>query len=174
MHDKSEKLKSLDNEKLIDVVKNYKQYRYDDELRNTAIEILEERGIDKEQLKLTGNLENKEYNTAADLYNAFGRSSKAAFTFYILIFITKIMVSIVSGDSSTLLTTIVVLFWSSLILYCTLLIKSFIVQSRFLKIIGKEYSSAAFMIYFLLGMPLYIIMYFYFRRQMSEEMKLIS
>ncbi|MBL4604928.1 MAG: hypothetical protein JKY02_04490, partial [Flavobacteriaceae bacterium] len=54
MTDINSKLESFDNEKLIDIVKNYQQYGYDNDLRNIAIRILEKRGIDKEQLKLSG------------------------------------------------------------------------------------------------------------------------
>lgn len=37
MTDKIERLKKLDTDKLIDVVKNYRQYGYDENLRNSAI-----------------------------------------------------------------------------------------------------------------------------------------
>ena len=37
-------LNKFDNDKLIDVVKNYKRYGYDDELRDYAINLLGERG----------------------------------------------------------------------------------------------------------------------------------
>ena len=45
MTDKIERLKKLDTDKLIDVVKNYRQYGYEENLRNSAISLLEERGI---------------------------------------------------------------------------------------------------------------------------------
>ena len=37
-------LNKFDNDKLIDVVKNYKRYGYDDEIRDYAINLLKERG----------------------------------------------------------------------------------------------------------------------------------
>ena len=41
-------LNKFDNDKLIDVVKNYKRYGYDDELRDYAINLLErEDGAEK-------------------------------------------------------------------------------------------------------------------------------
>ena len=55
------KLLNLNDKKLIDVVKNYRQYGYDEELRNTAIELLKERGITKKQLEFTGDFENRTY-----------------------------------------------------------------------------------------------------------------
>lgn len=47
-------LKRFDNDKLIDVVKNYKRYGYDDEIRDYAINLLEERGWSVEDLKTFG------------------------------------------------------------------------------------------------------------------------
>lgn len=58
------KLESFNDGKLIDIVKNYKQYGYDNDLRNIALGILEKRGINKEQLELSGNFENHSYKSA--------------------------------------------------------------------------------------------------------------
>lgn len=44
-------LNKFDNDKLIDVVKNYKRYGYDDELRDYAINLLGERGWNREDLQ---------------------------------------------------------------------------------------------------------------------------
>jgi hypothetical protein len=37
MNEKEERLKNLDTEKLMDVVKNYRQYGYDEKLRMLAV-----------------------------------------------------------------------------------------------------------------------------------------
>lgn len=50
----SDILKRFDNDKLIDVVKNYKRYGYDDEIRDYAINLLKERGWSIEDLKTFG------------------------------------------------------------------------------------------------------------------------
>ena len=42
-------LKKFDNAKLIDIVKNHQRYGYDDELRDSAICLLEERGWSREE-----------------------------------------------------------------------------------------------------------------------------
>ena len=54
MMDQLERIKTLSNDKLIDVVKNYRQYGYSDELRNVALEELQERGIDREEPSCRG------------------------------------------------------------------------------------------------------------------------
>ena len=82
MSDKIEILKTLSDNKLIDIVKNFKQYGYDENIRTNAISILEEKGININDLKLTGNFENQKFNDANSYYNSFFKNSKIAFMFY--------------------------------------------------------------------------------------------
>ncbi|HNV52288.1 MAG TPA: hypothetical protein PKM28_05325, partial [Tenuifilaceae bacterium] len=74
----NEKLKSFDDSKLIDIVKNYRQYKYDENIRNVAISILESRGIDLDTLKLRGDFINKSYDDAKQEFESFEKSSKIA------------------------------------------------------------------------------------------------
>ncbi|WP_245662346.1 hypothetical protein, partial [Tenacibaculum soleae] len=83
------KLESFENGKLIDIVKNYKQYGYDNDLRNIAVGILEKRGINKEQLELTGNFENHSYESAKGIHKLFSWNSKIAFILYGIVLITN-------------------------------------------------------------------------------------
>ena len=174
MTDKIERLKLLDSEKLIDVVKNYRQYGYDEKLRNSVVEILENRGIDKEQLKLTGNFENRTYDLAQDIYAAFGRNSKIALIFYGILLITNILWQIAMRNSEVLGMMTLITFFGSLVLYFVFLVKSFMDQYQFYKAIGKEYGSEGALLYLFLGIPFYIFSYFYFRNQMNEQMKMIK
>jgi hypothetical protein len=81
MTEKEERLKKLDTDKLMDVVKNYRQYGYDEGFRNSAISILADRGISQEQLELTGNFVNRNYDFANEIYKSFSKNSKIAFIF---------------------------------------------------------------------------------------------
>lgn len=170
MTDITEKLNKLDNNKLIDVVKNYRQYGYNDELRAKAISILNERGITKEQLQLTGNFENKTYDFAQELFRSFIRNSKYAFIFYVLLLVTNILVPIIFSNSESLGVFVLVLNWGSLIGYLIFLIKSFINQNQFYKATNQVYGTEGVLLYLFLGMPFYFFMYFYFRNQMKEKM----
>ena len=68
-------LNKFDNDKLIDVVKNYKRYGYDDELRDYAIHLLEKRGWSREDLQQFGYLTNYDYDEAEKQYKAYSRNS---------------------------------------------------------------------------------------------------
>lgn len=170
----TDRLNKLDDNKLIDVVKNYRQYGYDNELRAAAISILNDRGITKEQLQLTGDFENKTYDYAQELFNSFAKNSKIAFILYAILLLTNILVPIIASNSESLGIFTLVVNWGALIGYFVFLIKSFINQNQFYKAINKDYGTEGALLYLLLGMPFYIFMYFYFRNQMKEKMNEIK
>lgn len=171
MTDKHERLLKLDNEKLIDVVKNYRQYGYDDQLRETAINILADRGISKEQLQITGSFENKTYDYANDLFASFLKNSKIAFVMYLVLFSSRILIQIIPDDSVGLAWTLLIVTILSFILYFVFLIMSIMNQNQFYKAIGQDYGTEGALLYLFLGMPFYMFMYFYFQNQMKDKMK---
>lgn len=168
------KLESFENGKLIDIVKNYKQYGYDNDLRNIAIGILEKRGINKEQLELSGNFENYSYKSAKAIHKLFSRNSKIAFILYGIVLITNILVSVFARNSELLESITLVINWISILLYFVFLIKSFLNQNEFYRAIGKKNDSNSILIYAFLGLPFYIFTYFYFRNQMNDELKMVK
>lgn len=174
MTDKIAVLKSFDNEKLIDVVKNYRQYGYDNNLRKTAIKILKNRGINKKQLKLTGNFESKTYNSAEKVYSSFKRNSIFAFIYYIITFIAAIVLPVFTLDSESFQLITLIIGLISIILYFIFFVRLFTNQVEFFKIIGKRISSRNIAIYFFLGIPLFVFLYFYYKNRMNEEMALIK
>ncbi|GGK40395.1 MULTISPECIES: hypothetical protein [Flavobacteriaceae] len=175
MTDKIERLKSFDSEKLIDIVKNYRQYGYDENLRNDTLEILKKRGIDKEQLILTGNYKNQNYDSAKDIYESFNRNSKKALILYGVVLLMSILTAIISSDKLIFLSSAMLIINLILIgLFIIFLIKSMINQSQFHKAIGKKNDSEFMLIFLVLGISLYFILYFYFRNKMNEQMSLIE
>lgn len=165
----SEKLKSFDEEKLIDIVKNYRQYGYSDEIRNSALDVLESRGIDTGILKLRGDLTNSNYDEAKEEFGSFERNSGIAFVLYGLLLVFRFITSF-AGDSEAVIITFLILFWLSFIGFVVYLIRSFINQSRYYKIVGKENDQINPGLYFTVGLIIYAVMYFMFRKQMRNEM----
>ncbi|MBL4753047.1 MAG: hypothetical protein JKY52_05520 [Flavobacteriales bacterium] len=174
MTDKTARLKALSTKKLMDVVKNYRQYGYDDQLRNTALALLEGRGIDKEYLELTGNFENHTYGLAKEFYTAFIRNSKIAFILYGLLLVTLFLVPILTSLSQFPPLLQAIMLWGFVIAYVFFLVISFINQIQFFKAIGKDNGAEGALVFFLMGMPFYALLYFYFRRQMKEQMNMIE
>ncbi len=165
MKNKVERLRRLSDSRLIDVVKNYRQYGYDDKIRNHAIEILESRGHSMESLKMRGDFRNKAYDEAEICFKSFEKQSKLAFLFY------GILLIMVAIGLDLLITSII--GGVSLIAFIVTLIQSFISHLRYYKLIGKESNYLSPRLYFTLGIFCYIILYFILRKQMKEDINLI-
>lgn len=167
------RLNKLDNDKLIDVVKNYKQYGYSEEIRNYTLTLLQQKGISEEDLRLTGNLQNHSNENIERVFTSFKTSSTIAFISYLILVVTRLAMPHVDYNSDLLNVFLLILGIISIVIFLGFLIRSFLIQSEFYKITGDDYSSGA-LIYFLVGMPFYLIMYFVFLNQMKEKMKTIS
>jgi|SRR5690554_102731 hypothetical protein len=166
-------LKTLDNSKLIDVVKNYKQYGYDEETRNSAISILEERGVSIQDLKLTGSFENQKFEEANRYYSSFFKNSKNGLILYCVALLSNIVSAYVSNESTIVLTLLLVVSWLSIIGYIVFLIKSLLDHNSLYKLIGSEDKTSGTTMYYILGAPFYFIFYFVFKKKFYREMKTI-
>lgn len=168
-----ERLKKLDTNKLIDVVKNYRQYGYNEDVRNYALSLLEEQGISKTDLQLTGNLENTSFNYASDLLETFRSNSKLAFLLYVLLIIVKLIAIWFSPQSGFGNKMLLIAFILCAVLYLIFLIRSFLNQSEFYKTTGEDFGTDGALVYILLGMPFYFFMYFVFQKQMNERLQMV-
>lgn len=139
-----QRLKRLDNDKLIDVVKNHKRYGYDNETREAAIAVLKERGYTMEELEMFGFLENKDYNDAETHYNAYRRNSKIG-----------IAVLLLSGG---ILAPVYLIFTA--IAYNN--------QNRFYKALGRTNNNTFIADIFA------VMIYFHLRNKMKEELQGVS
>ena len=173
MKDQLHRLKSLSNEHLIDIVKNYRQYGFDELYRKNSIAILEERGIDRQTLELTGNFQNKNYDYAMDIFRLYKRNSLLAFILSILVWIQIIGIPILYSAPDILKILLVILI-ISVIAYFFFLIKSFFNQIEFNRITGKDNSMDMAMMYLFLGAPFYFILYGYFNNLMKEQLNEIQ
>jgi lipopolysaccharide export system permease protein len=70
------KLDTYENDKLIDVVKNFRQHNRSLNYKQTALTILNSRGISELELKMSGHLSNLNYESATQHYIDFKENSK--------------------------------------------------------------------------------------------------
>ena len=166
-----QKLNGYDDARLIEMARKRKQFRYDPKFSATIFAVLENRGISKEQLKFSGQLDNSQYENAKSILLKYNKNSYAALAFY-LIYIASYIVSLtlVKLELFALITSITLI--SSAILFIVFLIKSIINYYRFRKELGKKED---YILYILLsvGFPVYFLVYFYIRKKLSEELNTI-
>lgn len=134
-------LNKFDNDKLIDVVKNYKRYGYDDELRDYAINLLGERGWNREDLQQFGYLTNHDYDEAEKQYKAYKRNS-----------LIGICTLIFSGGILA-------------VVYLIFLIMAYQNVAKFYKALGCDEDETA--LFNVLG----VLAYFHLKGRMKEELK---
>lgn len=173
MTDYTSRLQAYQSEKLIDIVKNYRQYGYEEDIRNAALKILESRGVSLEDLELRGDLNNKTYDEAKSYYDQFEMFSKKAFLLYGISLLVWIAMPVVARLDEMAEIFFMIGLLGLIGGYLLLLIKSFISQFKYYKVIGKAESQLNAGLYFTVGMVFYIVMFFIFRKQMKDDINLI-
>ncbi|WP_346882521.1 LptF/LptG family permease [uncultured Algibacter sp.] len=163
-------LEAYNENKIIDIIKNYRQYGYSLKYRNTALSIMNSRGISNQQLKFAGNFANTKLEEAIRLKNKFEEDSLLAFIIYIIFALFTVVSRVLENNGFELIGNILlgigILFG---IIFLISLIKSFMSSSNFYKHIGKE-SIANSIIFLLVGLPLYVLIFFFQKRKMDEEL----
>lgn len=165
------KLLSYPDTKLIDVIKNYRQYDMDVEYKNSSVQILEDRGITKQELKYAGNLTNDTYENALTHKNTYENNAIVAFRLYIVMAIcTTIGLVLNNNGFPAIGITLIVIGALSVLFYLTFLFKSFDGLSKFYKNLDKKINVLAI---YILGVPFYFLLYFYYKKKLKEDIKQI-
>ncbi|TBN04302.1 YjgP/YjgQ family permease [Hyunsoonleella flava] len=165
-------LRSYDEKELIKVIKNYSQYGYSRTHRNTAVSILNSRGISNQQLKFSGNFDNQKFEEGIRLKYKFDEDSKLAFILYAIAFPLIIGGLVLENNTYPLIgNTLFVIGLIIGVVYLFALVKSFISSSNLNKHLGKESGMNA-VVYLLFGLPLYFIFYLYQKKATSEALYL--
>ena len=167
-----ETLNSYDNNKLIDIIKNYRVYDYSITYKNTALAILNHRGITNQQLKFAGHFTNQKYEESMRLKNRFDEDSQLSLILYIIFVVLALPGRILENNGYDFIGNI--LFTAGIvigILFFFALMRSFISNSIFNKHIGNESITNAF-IFILGGLPLYFIFYLYQKKKTNKDLHL--
>ncbi len=166
-------LQSYSDDKLIDIVKNYRQYDIDESFRNTALQFLNDRGITEEELRFGGNLNNENYENGIRFKTAYDENSKMALVLYFIYVILGIGGAIINNNGfPNLGPTLMVLGGIALLLFLIALVKAHINQSKFNKLLGQNKQSNIILLV-LLGIPLYFLYRLLFDKKMKEDLKQI-
>ena len=150
-------LESFENEKLIDIVKNFRQFGLSLNYKQRALKILNSRGISELQLKMAGNLSNQKYENALRLYIDFKEHSKLALVLNILTILLGLGGFVLSNNGipviGKILSVIAVL---SLLFFVVLFLKSTSNQSDFYKLLSIKFLTNSF-VFIILGIPLFVL-----------------
>lgn len=173
MNNKKEHFQTFSDSRLIEIVRNAKQFGYDDKTRDAALQVLKERDISEEDLRMTGNLSNHKYEYVEGLYKSYNTNSRIAFIAYGTLLIIKgvVIFKLININEDNWL--FLIFYLGFFLLYLIAFARSFFDCINFYKAIGKDVGLSEHIIFIFLGMPFYIIMHFIYKRQMKEEMKMV-
>ncbi len=168
---------SKDNDQLKDILKNYRQYDYSEDVRLAALKRLKEKGISEVELKISGDFENTKYNDAAKAFKNFTNYSKKALLFYIismvsiLFLIASLIFKFPLGEGLVKVLGIVryVLFG----FFYLFVIMAFVNHIKFYKAIQKERDNGIWILVLLLGLVIYGFVAGSFKKKMKEDLEMI-
>jgi len=166
-------LQKYSKEKLIDLVKNYRQYNIGESFRNTALLFLNDRGITEEELRFGGNLQNENYENGLRYKTAYDENSKMAMVLYLIYVIIGVGGAVLNNNGFPKLGPVLMGIGAiALVLFLITIVKAYINQSNFNKILEQNKNSNI-IILVLLGIPLYFIYRLLFDKKMKEDLKQI-
>ena len=167
-------LDGFENNKLIDIVKNFRQYGLSLNYKQNALKILNSRDISELELKMGGNLTNQTYENALRLYIDFKEHSKLALILNILTIVLGFFGSFLSNNNipvlGEVLSGIAVL---SLLFFVVVFQKTTSNQSDFYKLRSIKFLTNSF-VFILLGIPLFFLYRPFFIKKMKEDLMKIS
>ncbi|WP_299382053.1 LptF/LptG family permease [uncultured Lacinutrix sp.] len=167
-------IQSLNDSKLIAIVKDYRSFDYTVEHKNTAISVLTSRGITRQELKMAGHLNNDFLEEASTLKNDYEEDSKLAFILYsiglVLILGGRILIN---NKLSIIGNALFVIGIIAFLIFIFALSKSFSKHTNLYKHLGKN-NSINGVLFSLLGFPLYFIFYFIQKKQIKKDLNTIE
>ena len=165
------KLKSYEEDKLIDIAKNYRLYNYNETYKIHALKTLEKRGLTEQELKISGKLSNDNFESAKRHYLEYLLNSKITFFFYIpyiLMLLSYLVCRNNNYPTIAIISLVIAIVFA--ILFFVFMGKSFSNQTNFNKITGKKYPFN-FILFLLIGVPLYFLLHFFNKKKMKEDLK---
>ena len=167
-------LDQFENDKLIDVVKNFRQFGLSLNYKQTALKILNTRGISELELKMGGNLSNQNYENALRNYVDFKENSKLALLLNLFTIALGFSGSVLSNNGipvmGQILSGIAIL---SLIFFVVVFQKTTSNQSDFYKLLSIKFLTNSF-VFIILGIPLFFLYRPFFIKKMKEDLLKIS
>lgn len=170
----SKEIENYEQEKLIDIVKNYRYYGLEISHKNSALQVLNNKGVSTLELRTGGNLTNEVYESALRYQNEFEDYSKLALWCYYLCVLLGVGGAILNNNGFSILgISMIILGFMSLVVFLITYQKTIINQSNFYRLIDKKIMSNA-LVLIIVGIPLFLFYRIYFKKKINEDLKQIN
>ncbi|MGB0769469.1 MAG: LptF/LptG family permease [Flavobacteriaceae bacterium] len=170
----TENIDRFENDKLIDLVKNYRHYGLSIAHKKNALQVLEQRGITELELKLSGNLSNESFESGVRHMQDYHENATLANYAHLTLLIFGIGGLILNNNGlPTVGKILVTIGIFSVLLFLVLFTKVLKNQSEFYKILKKKFMTHN-VVFIILALPLFFLYRLYFNKKMNEDLTKIS
>ena len=167
-------LHTFENEKLINIVKNFRQYKHALNYKQSALAVLNSRGISELELKMSGDLTNLNYENAVQYYIDFKENSKLGLALNSICLVLGLGGLILNNNGFPFVgKTFTVIAVLVLIFFLIVLKKTIKNQSSFYDFLEVKFFNKAFIL-ILIGMPIFYFYRKYFITKMEEDLNKIA
>ena len=167
-------LEHFENDKLIDLVKNYRHYGLGISHKANALQVLSKRGITELELKLSGNLSNESYESGIRHMQDYHENATLANYVHIALLVFGISGLILNNNGLPALGKIMVTIGVlSAVLFFILFPKVLKNQSEFYTLLKKKFMTHN-VVFIILALPLFFLYRLYFNKKMNEDLTKIS
>jgi lipopolysaccharide export system permease protein len=167
-------LHTFENEKLINIVKNFRQYKHALNYKQSALAVLNSRGISELELKMSGDLTNLNYENAVQYYIDFKENSKLGLALNSICLVLGLGGLILNNNGFPVVgKTFTVIAVLVLIFFLIVLKKTIKNQSSFYDFLEVKFFNKAFIL-ILIGMPVFYFYRKYFITKMEEDLNKIA
>lgn len=164
-------LNAYTNEELINIINNYSTLGHHESVRFEAIKLLNERGLETEDLRNKGILINKTFDTSKSISTYYKSHSKFAIVLYYISGILLVLFFVFKNNKMpSLQSASIKLSGVSLLLFFLYYSKSIFNLKRFYNHINKK-EKIPNIISFIIGIPLYMFIYPFFNIKINEDLK---
>lgn len=162
-----ETLRTYDNDKLIDIAKNYQLYNYEKGQRLEALTILNERGVTQEILQQNGELYNPKIVEVVKHFKRMKAVKGGLLVSWLLVLINPILLSVLGKTSEGLFITCLIVTVLSLIVFYILVFR---IQHSAKVIESKSDKTFAYNIFiaYILGFLVFPIVYFIYLKEVKQ------
>lgn len=161
---------------LRDILKNYRQYNYSEDVRLAALHELKLKGYDELQLKMTGDFENYKYSEAEMAFKKFVSLSKKAIICslsFMGLFVIFILSKVYFSDIEILTQSLSIVTAISFILFYVFALRAMHFNQKFFKVINKPNMVDSVVLVRVIGPLIYGYIYKGAKKRMKEQLEMI-
>ncbi len=158
-------LSRLNDDKLVDIVKHYRRYHYKPKIKQVALEILAERGINDEEISLFTSDREVMIGQLEKSLSEFKYFGRLTLVFYFICLLLSCFVLDTTVVSYMIIGFVCLLFY---MVYYLLMYSRYYVFYK--KLDGNAYGATRQIAFFLAGFPLCFLAFYYSLREMRKEL----